>query len=87
MKSKDIDQDFKDNKKFWILTDPNLFLPYLVTLPFVFSGSKTPSVSWLQDNKHEGIRLRHFKVFPCSSPVHLQFYISICLIEVECHFL
>ncbi|KAF7842780.1 ribosome biogenesis protein BOP1-like protein [Senna tora] len=25
------------------------------------SDSKTPNVNWLQDNKHEGIRLRHFK--------------------------
>ena len=38
------------------------FLICLIMLVFV--GHKTPSVSWLQDDKHGGIRLRHFKVFP-----------------------
>ncbi|KAJ1421339.1 WD40/YVTN repeat-like-containing domain superfamily [Sesbania bispinosa] len=29
------------------------------------SGNKAPSVSWLKDDKHEGIRLRHIKGLTC----------------------
>jgi len=33
-----------------------------------FAGDKALSVSWLKDDKHTGLRLRHFKVFSNLSP-------------------
>jgi hypothetical protein len=42
----------------------------------VFAGKKAPSVSWLKDDKHDGIRLRHLKVFPFSMSPSL---VKVCL--------
>lgn len=39
----------------------------------MFAGTKAPSVSWLKDDQHAGIRLRHFKVFPYLSPFPIWF--------------
>jgi len=38
----------------------------------VFAGNQTPTVSWIKDDKHMGLRLRNFKVFPYLFPFPFQ---------------
>ena len=59
---------------------------YFLTM-LVFVGNQTPSVSWIKDDKHMGLKLRHFKVFPYLFPFPFQgsLLIEVLLLNVnEC---
>ena len=67
-----VDIDLLFASMLMIFYGPCWWFCYFLTM-LVFAGNKAPSVSWLKDDKHMGLRLRHFKVFPYLSPFLFQF--------------